>query len=192
MPVSRRTVIGSVLGGGLAAAVFPTTPATADAYTVYDDIAWAESHYGIPNRLLLAMAFVESGRRWPDGGFHPWPWTLNIAGRGRYYDSRRQALADLHRHAADNPLIDVGVMQVNIRWHLDHFGTYDRMIAPRDNIVYAGWYLADLAHRKGNWTRAVASYHANKASARQNYLCLVMDRWSELAGLRVGHETVCG
>src|SRR5690606_41202166 len=46
----------------------------------------------IPADVLFAVCLQESGKRWQDKHL-PWPWTLNIAGKGAYYDTP----ADAHR-----------------------------------------------------------------------------------------------
>ncbi|MCB1764306.1 MAG: lytic transglycosylase domain-containing protein, partial [Gammaproteobacteria bacterium] len=55
----------------------------------YRSIATAQ---GIPHSLLYAIALAESGKQVkPAGGYRPWPWTLNLAGRGYIFDSRLEA-----------------------------------------------------------------------------------------------------
>ncbi|HXK57435.1 MAG TPA: lytic transglycosylase domain-containing protein, partial [Gammaproteobacteria bacterium] len=47
---------------------------------------------GVPHTVLYAIALTESGKQIkPAGGHRPWPWTLNLAGRGYFFDSRLEA-----------------------------------------------------------------------------------------------------
>ena len=67
---------------------------------------------GIPYTVLYAVALTESGRRVaPADVYRPWPWTLNVAGRGYFFDSRLaawQALTDWLQ--AGRRSIDIGLM----------------------------------------------------------------------------------
>jgi len=80
---------------------------------------------GIPYTVLYAVALTESGRRVaPADVYRPWPWTLNVAGRGYFFDSRLaawQALTDWLQ--AGRSSIDIGLRQVNWRYHQDRLGT---------------------------------------------------------------------
>ncbi len=72
---------------------------------------------GVPVRLLLALAPIESGVRTRTGRIYPWPWTLSINGRGSCHFNSRAA-AERHLDALiaagiDN--VDIGCLQVN--WH---------------------------------------------------------------------------
>ncbi|MCP4874011.1 MAG: hypothetical protein GY896_00875 [Gammaproteobacteria bacterium] len=67
---------------------------------------------GIPYTVFYAVALTESGRRVaPVEVYRPWPWTLNVAGRGYFFDSRLeawQALTDWLQ--AGRRSIDIGLM----------------------------------------------------------------------------------
>ncbi len=67
---------------------------------------------GIPYTVLYAVALTESGKQVrPTDVYRPWPWTLNIGGRGYFFDSRLaawQALKDLLQ--AGRRSIDIGLM----------------------------------------------------------------------------------
>ena len=70
--------------------VFPGAGLSDEAVPVgYRSVA-AES--GIPYTVLYAVALTESGKQvMLTGVYRPWPWTLNIAGRGYYFESRLEA-----------------------------------------------------------------------------------------------------
>jgi hypothetical protein len=58
----------------------------------------AERAHGIPVALLSALGRVESGRRDPDSGaFGPWPWTINAEGRGQFFPTKAEAIAEVRR-----------------------------------------------------------------------------------------------
>ena len=77
--------------------------------------------HGIPNNILLGIGLQEAGRRVGEG-VTIWPWSVNAAGTGRVFDSRDEALAWVQeRQAAGIASIDVGCMQINLRWHPEAF-----------------------------------------------------------------------
>ena len=51
----------------------------------------AAAEYGLPAKVVYAVALTESGLRLQSGRARPWPWTLNIEGQGHYYPTRKAA-----------------------------------------------------------------------------------------------------
>lgn len=139
----------------------------------------AAEHYGVPFGLLVAMARVESTRPGTD---EPWPWTLNIRGDSKFLDTKQGTLTAIAEHwngEGRPPLIDIGCMQINLRYHLHEFdGDIPRLLDPATNVFYSAWFLRQLYDKAGNWTAAVARYHAGarNTDAQKRYACLVLDR----------------
>ena len=115
---------------------------------------------GLPAGLLPAISRIESGRK-VGKSVHAWPWTLNHAGKGLFFDTRDAALAYLRKTVADGPRnIDVGCMQINNYWHGKQFSSLEAMIDPETNVRYAVRYLKELYREKGSWDAAVRHYHS--------------------------------
>ena len=126
--------------------------------------AAARRHH-VPLKLMRAVALVESGRtlRRADGGAlrAAWPWTVNMEGEGRWFDTRTDALAYVRaaqRRGARS--FDVGCMQVNHRWHGDAFASLEEMFEPDANADYAARFLLSLAAETGDWMAAAGRYHS--------------------------------
>jgi hypothetical protein len=67
-------------------------------------IAGAEATTSLPARVLNAIALRESGRLDADTGrWRPWPWTINVAGIGHFYDSKAEAVALRRCRASRRP-----------------------------------------------------------------------------------------
>ena len=63
-----------------------------------------------------------------DGGLAPWPWTVWLHGRGGVFlETREQALSTLRAYSAGS--IDVGLMQVNLRWHGHRIASPEELFA---------------------------------------------------------------
>lgn len=94
-----------------------------------------------------------------------------------FFDSEADALrafVDARRSGAK--LIDIGCMQINQRYHGEHFASVQAMFNPRANVEYAARFLSNLRDRHETWTMAVARYHAgpNNDPAQKRYVCRVI------------------
>ncbi len=49
-------------------------------------IAGAERQWHVPDRLMVAIGVVESGKREASGAVAPWPWTINAEGVGHWFE----------------------------------------------------------------------------------------------------------
>jgi hypothetical protein len=157
-------ILGSVLAAAMAAfAGGGSARAATDPWQMCADaIAGHRSGDDVPKDLLAAIAVTESGRKHPD---HParvaWPWTVNAEGRGRHFATKAEAIAwvrDLQRRDVNS--IDVGCMQVNLRYHPDAFASLEEAFDPRSNVAYAASFLAQLQEETGSWMMAAGRYHS--------------------------------
>lgn len=79
--------------------------------------------------------------------------------------------------AKGNNNIDVGVMQVNLRWHGDKFASLEEKLQPLENIDYAAKLLCDLKKRYGSWHKAVRYYHSASPAHHKKYSRKVLLSW---------------
>jgi hypothetical protein len=125
---------------------------------------------GVPIDILLAISRVESGRR-QDGGFGPWPWTINADGHGTFYATKEDAVAAAQAHLTDGTgTFDSGCFQLNYRYHGTAFAGFDAMFDPQKNADYAAHFLLSLYDEKSNWADAVAAYHSRTPDLAEGYL----------------------
>ena len=136
---------------------------------------------GVPAALLYAVALAESGTR-VDAVLHPWPWTLNVAGEGRIFASRAAAWHDLRDAlAAGERSIDIGVMQVNWRYHQQALQDPWQALDPYYNLRVAAAILVDCYELRRDWWDAVGCYHAPRATERAaRYRDRVRAHWRRL------------
>ncbi|MGQ9370166.1 lytic transglycosylase domain-containing protein [Azospirillum sp. ST 5-10] len=130
----------------------------------------AERAAGIADHLLLAMGFTEAGRRTDDRLFTVWPWTVNSEGRSRYFASRAAAVAFV-RAEQDRGVrsIDVGCLQINLKWHPDAFADLDTAFDPGANAAYAAAFLGGLRRDQGSLEAAIARYHSAQSERGAAY-----------------------
>ena len=132
----------------------------------------AEADYQIKPNLLQTIASVESGRWNAEAGKRvAWPWTVHAKGKGRYYKTKAEAIAavqDLQRRGVTN--IDVGCMQINLKYHGTAFKNLDEAFDPQKNVNYSAQFLRNLYKRnKQNWTKTAMHYHSRNLRRGTNY-----------------------
>ncbi|MGE0147976.1 MAG: transglycosylase SLT domain-containing protein [Geminicoccaceae bacterium] len=151
------------------------------------DTAWAEaaSPYDLDPSLLYAIALMESGRP-RAGGLAPWPWTLWLPGQGGVYlDSREQALVTLRAHSGT--AVDVGLMQVNLRWHGHRVTSPEELLEPERNLAIAAVILSEaLATAPGDLELGIGRYHSPDETRARDYGRTVLTIWQRLRQLGGG------
>ena len=135
-------------------------------------MARAAQANGVPLNILYSVGLTETGRK---GALSPFD--MNVDGRSVHSERLDEALARLESERARGArLIDVGCMQINIRWHGRDFSSVREMFDPGRNVDYAAAFLKQLKAREGTWTLAVARYNAGpeKPAAQKTYVCAVI------------------
>nr|WP_241522159.1 transglycosylase SLT domain-containing protein [Chimaeribacter californicus] len=115
----------------------------------------------VPAEALYSLALTESSRKLAHG-VRPWPWTINVAGKGYRYASRRDAYHALMGFMQRYPLkrIDVGIAQVNLGWNGHHFASTWDAFDPYLNLHVAAQILrACYVRNPGSWLQAAGCYH---------------------------------
>lgn len=123
----------------------------------------------IPPAVLCAIARVESGQ-----GNGAWPWTLNIAGAPAYFRTRPLALAAVKTLLAQHFVqFDVGLMQVNWKYHHALFASPEAALDPDANLRVAAQVLLREWRTAGSLSGAVARYHSTDPALGRAYLLQV-------------------
>lgn len=124
---------------------------------------------GVPLGVLQAITRTETGRR-RDGRVQPWPWTVNMEGRGVWFDTPDEARAYVFEHFKRGARsFDVGCFQINYRWHGQHFASIEEMFEPLANGRYAARFLSELHAELGNWSAAAGAYHSRTPTFANRY-----------------------
>jgi hypothetical protein len=129
----------------------------------------AAARMDVPRRVMRALTLTETGRP-TQGRLRPWPWTVNMQGEGRWFDSRDAALAfALDRRAAGARSFDIGCFQINYLWHGRAFASVEAMFDPMANAAYAARFLRRLYAETGSWSRAAGAYHSRTPALAARY-----------------------
>ena len=121
---------------------------------------------GVPVAILDGIAMVESQHNG-----RPWPWTLNVAGQGYFFLSREAAWGAVRRLESQHfDQFDVGLMQVNWRYHRNRFRNSWEALDPGISRQVAADILLEQWRRTGSLAAAIANYHSARPAAGQAYL----------------------
>ncbi len=152
----------------------------ADAGVCIAAIRQAEAAHGIPTDLLLAIGLQEAGMSYK-GSMTIWPWSLNVEGQGFRFNTRAEAEAFLADELAQGTRsIDVGCLQVNLRWHPDAFPSPAAGFDPARNADYAARFLRGLYLETGDWLQAAGRYHSVTPDLRDIYLAGIQKHLGQL------------
>ena len=153
--VIRRTArVATVLGLFACARFALALEVTPPAYQL------AARQAGVPSPVLYAVALQESGTRLR-GRLIPWPWTLNVAGKGERYATRAAACAGLRRALIQTSAsrIDAGLGQINLGYQAHRYDHPCDLLDPYRNLAVAAEILQEQHEPGENWLIAIGRYH---------------------------------
>lgn len=123
--------------------------------------------HGVPPSILYGISRAESDRQdKKQGGHKPWPWTLNVAGKGYYFDTRQKAFEALTEHVGAGRNVDIGPAQVSWNYHRSRLGTLWSALDPYHNLNVGAQILREMfdvtCASRCDWWRAIGMYHSPK------------------------------
>ncbi len=134
--------------------------------------------FNIPDKLLTSISLVESGIK-KNNNFVSWPWTLNVAGKPMFFDNKDDALNFLKKNYK-NKNIDVGCMQISLKYHINEFDSLENILDPDTNVKYAAKFLRKLFLKHKRWNEAISRYHSSVPKRKTQYLNRVKNYWSDI------------
>lgn len=155
----------------LSAAILPTrVNSSQDISQICDQAAvYAAHRTGVPTSVLRAISLTETGRE-IDGIMRPWPWAVNMEGKGVWFDTEDEARAYVYKNYKEGARsFDVGCFQINYKWHGQEFTSIDEMFQPNPNALYAANFLLKLFREKGDWGSAAGAYHSRTQKYADKY-----------------------
>ena len=150
-----------------------------------------EKRLHIPTNMLTALSHVESGH-WNTQRREKtaWPWTVMARGQGTYYKTKVEAIQAVRNLLSGGVRnIDVGCMQVNLKYHPGAFNTLEDAFDPEKNVAYAAHFLKRLHEETGSWARAATRYHSATPSKAKRYSGVLVEAWNAINSqtYKVGH-----
>ncbi|WP_415183834.1 transglycosylase SLT domain-containing protein [Phaeovulum sp.] len=141
-----------------------------DFSVICDGVAVEASRQtGVPLSVLKGISLNETGRKLTNA-FRPWPWTVNMEGKGHWFDSQDDARAYVFKEFKRGARsFDVGCFQINYKWHGHAFDSIDAMFDPLENALYAAKFLKELYAETGDWRKAAGAFHSRTPELAAKY-----------------------
>lgn len=183
---SRRNTFSSIFLGllGFCGTLALDTQNNANALETRDicprAIDHAESGLKLPMELMTAISNIESGR-WnaENQALYAWPWTVTNGPDGQYFPTKDAAIAHVRKLQSKGIRnIDVGCMQINLRYHPNAFEDLESALDPETNAAYAAELLGDLFRAHKSWGEAIKRYHSANAEFNRPYHDKVVRQWN--------------
>jgi len=139
----------------------------------------------IPKGLLLGIGKAEAIRK-INNKYIIWPWTINHAGKSLFFDNKEQMKNYVFKNLKRKDFnIDVGCMQINIKWHKNNFKKISDMFEVNPNISYAASFLKQLKNKHGSWDNAIKHYHSSDPKKNNPYLIKVKNFWKKAENTKI-------
>ena len=139
----------------------------------------------IPKGLLLGIGKAEAIRK-INNKYIIWPWTANHAGKSLFFDNKEQMKNYVFKNLKRKDFnIDVGCMQINIKWHKNNFKKISDMFEVNPNISYAASFLKQLKNKHGSWDKAIKHYHSSDPKKNNPYLIKVKSFWKKVENTKI-------
>jgi hypothetical protein len=172
-----------------------TTVPVPDSLVCMDAARKIEKHYKIHPYILSAVALTETGKQLKIGKKNiqtPWPWTANIEGKGYYFKSKAEAIEKISiALRSGKRSIDVGCMQINLKYHRDAFANLSEAFDPYANVQYGAEFLKSLYGQYKSWPRSVERYHSATPIHYNRYRKIVAANWHKAEELmRPNHGVI--
>lgn len=147
-----------------------------------------EKKYNLPKDLLHSIALQESAKRHTEYKINiVWPWTVNVNGTGYHFPTKKEAVRFTKLKLAEgNDSIDVGCMQINLKYHPEAFISVEQAFTPIKNVGYGAKFLREKFDVNGDWMHAIGNYHSQTKDKSLNYsnsvsrIALNMDNYKDL------------
>ena len=152
-----------------------------------------EEKYDIKENLLYTISSVETGRwDYEREKFISWPWSINVNGKGYRFNSKEEAIAEVKRLQAKGiKSIDVGCMQISLKYHKNAFKNIEEAFDPDTNVEYSAQFLKNLYDKRGSWQSAAMAYHSKVPSRGLRYKNKLISRFNEIKLAHFdNHETM--
>lgn len=134
--------------------------------TVFETVG---HRYHVDPKLLYSISLVESAvkaetKSGKEFMVQPSPWTLRTRRKPYYAQSKADAEKLLLKLLQVNKSVDIGLMQINSRWHAHRVKKVTDLLDPETNVSVAATILSELIDRyPDNALEVIARYHSGDA-----------------------------
>lgn len=137
--------------------------------TVFENVGLEKN---IDPHLLYAVALAESAYSPVKNarGAAPYPWTLRLPNKPIYAPSKAHATEELFKVLKYTSSVDVGLMQINWRWHKHRVKRPEDLLDPLTNVrIGADILLENIRRSPSDLVAALGRYHSHSVKKRNQY-----------------------
>lgn len=127
------------------------------------------SQLGLDPKLIYSVALAESARANSSRNLGPHPWTLR-SDRAFYKTTKKEAEDTLQLLLKQTSSIDIGLMQVNFRWHGEKVSSPKDLLDPEINMRVGASYLHEMiSSTPHDLELAIGKYHVGPSITPDNF-----------------------
>lgn len=143
--------------------------------------AKAGHEYNVDPALLYSIALVESAVEAPGkkGQITPFPWTLR-ADKPFYGVSKQQAEKELLKLLQTRESVDVGIMQINTKWHGHRVKKLVDLLDPLTNVRVGAQIISEEIARTADAETAIGKYHSYEPERARWYARYVLRVYTQI------------
>lgn len=152
--------------------------------TVFDQVG---QEANIDPVLLYSIALCESGFN-PSSTkmVAPYPWVLRMPNKPIYSQTEKEARARLSAILKKSNAVDVGLMQINVRWHGHRIKNAEDLLDPLTNVrIGADILNENFARHPHDAIQAIGNYHSFQSDRARSYGLTV---WRVFSTLKAWHD----
>lgn len=126
----------------------------------------------VPADILYALAVKETNTKMSNRSVAPWPFTLNVKGKGYSYATYDEMVGAAYQFLdSGTRSIDIGLFQVNWLWNGHRASSIEDLGHPEKNGQVASEILLEHYLKHKDWAKAAGRYHnpANKNGRADAY-----------------------
>lgn len=150
-----------------------TDPEMLESQKCSNIFSYFEKRHKIPKDTLYSISLRETQKAHSKHRIGiTWPWTITVnpSGKGYYFKNKSEAIKFAKAQLASGKgSIDVGCMQINLKYHPDAFTSVEQAFSPRRNIAYGAKFLKEKYEHYGDWQKAIGAYHSGSADRASAY-----------------------
>jgi soluble lytic murein transglycosylase-like protein len=112
--------------------------------------------------VLYAVALIESAKSSDFKAVTPWPLAINKSGKAIIPATKQEAQNILNKSLAEgNRQIDIGMMQINLRWHGHRVDKPEHLLNPVTNLEIGAQILSEAIQSvPNNLVLGIGRYHS--------------------------------
>jgi hypothetical protein len=153
-----------------------------------------ENIYNLPEYTLHSISLQETRKAHSEHQIGiVWPWTVTSRGRGYHFNNRDEAITFAKLQIdAGNDSIDVGCMQINLKYHPNAFASIEEAFSPKHNVAYGAKLLKENYDRSKNWNAAIGLYHSAQEDRSMEYQKMVGRIHASIVNYKNKLQTISG